>query len=514
MSPYPRYSACTPSSKNVIGEPHVRARFAPFADDQDFDLEGYLIHFEDFMWQNDFPDPDLEMIQIEVARRLHFKHNFSFDEIDHLDILTFRLRETNSKGLIWNSAQRDYAWWPGSQTNELQHLRTNWVDPDLDLYENVTKDLTSFCPNLNCLHTSCGIHKVINPVFPPKPTLTADMVKSAGGTPCKKNCYKSIEPDNMNTTNNHWDKADSSLFKSVMKLAPDASPCDLAVICRKSCVEVLISTILMYIERLNFFKDEDIATGDREDSRVSLKKILFLEDTEDVLITAVDPCYHLGACNQFSDCPCYHNRQRCQRSCRCSKKCEIRYKGCKCGHRGNKSTPCCVDPRSCECRRLNRECDPELCRGCDARGAHEAKCQNTDLQKGRFVKIRIQESPFGLGAFATSDIRKGSYIGEYTGEMTADNIESYLGPMQKHTGLNYTFDLTKDNIKANAPGVLLDSWDIGNEMRYLNHSTEPNCKASPLHVNGVHRIVICALTDIRPNTELTLDYGPNYWRDH
>ncbi|KAF8952910.1 hypothetical protein BDZ97DRAFT_1680444 [Flammula alnicola] len=346
MSPYPRYSACTPSSKNVtvIGEPHVRARFAPFADDEKFDLDTYLTHFEDFMWQNEFPDPDLEMIQIEVARRLHFKHNFTFDEIDNLGILTFRLRETNSEGLIWYSAQRDYAWWPGSQTNELQHLRTNWVDPDLDLYQNVTKDLISFCPNLNCLHTSCGIHKVINPVFPPKPTLTADMIKSAGGTPCKKDCYKSIEPDNINMTNNHWDKADSSLFKSVMKLAPDTSPCDLAVICRKPCVEVLISTYISLYP-----------------TTVTIHTIYQR--------IRVDPCYHLGACNQFSDCACYHNRQRCQRSCRCSKKCkcEIRYKGCRCGHRGNKSTPCCVDLRSCECRRLNRECDPELCRGCDAR---------------------------------------------------------------------------------------------------------------------------------------------------
>ncbi|KAF8952909.1 hypothetical protein BDZ97DRAFT_1875125 [Flammula alnicola] len=100
--------------------------------------------------------------------------------------------------------------------------------------------------------------------------------------------------------------------------------------------------------------------------------------------------------------------------------------------------------------------------------------------------------------------------------MAKDNIGSYLGPMQKHTGLNYTFGLTTDNIQANAPSVLLDSWNIGNETRYLNDSKpkEPNCSALTLHVNGVHRIVIYALTDIRPNTELTLDYGPNYWRDH
>lgn len=57
---YPRYSACTPTSTNLSGpsDPHLRASFAPFADDESFLLEPYLATFEDFIWQNDYPDPD------------------------------------------------------------------------------------------------------------------------------------------------------------------------------------------------------------------------------------------------------------------------------------------------------------------------------------------------------------------------------------------------------------------------------------------------------------------------
>ena len=40
--------------------------------------------------------------------------------------------------------------------------------------------------------------------------------------------------------NNHWSSEEISLFASVVNLAPDTFPCDLAVICRKPCFEVNI----------------------------------------------------------------------------------------------------------------------------------------------------------------------------------------------------------------------------------------------------------------------------------
>ena len=37
--------------------------------------------------------------------------------------------------------------------------------------------------------------------------------------------------------NFHWTEADHGTFNSVIKLTPDTAPCDLAVICRKPCIE-------------------------------------------------------------------------------------------------------------------------------------------------------------------------------------------------------------------------------------------------------------------------------------
>lgn len=39
----------------------------------------------------------------------------------------------------------------------------------------------------------------------------------------------------------HWNEKNLSIFKSVLTLDPDALPCDLAIVCRKRCIEVRIS---------------------------------------------------------------------------------------------------------------------------------------------------------------------------------------------------------------------------------------------------------------------------------
>ena len=44
------------------------------------------------------------------------------------------------------------------------------------------------------------------------------------------------------TISESWSEVDVSCFRSITTLAPDTSPCDLAIICRKSCAEVCYST--------------------------------------------------------------------------------------------------------------------------------------------------------------------------------------------------------------------------------------------------------------------------------
>ena len=125
ISPHPRYTACTPSSTSVLYPPNFlwTAPFVPYSDDENFPLEEYLLHFKTFGWQTDFWDPDSlwififcmnitfityqgELIFYETARRLHFTHQFSYSEIDNLQLYHLPLRRSAVAGLIWDISQR------------------------------------------------------------------------------------------------------------------------------------------------------------------------------------------------------------------------------------------------------------------------------------------------------------------------------------------------------------------------------------------------------------------------
>ncbi|KIM45374.1 hypothetical protein M413DRAFT_442043 [Hebeloma cylindrosporum] len=524
--PYPQYTACTPTSTSLSGppNPHLRASFAPYADDVRFKLEPFLADFEDFAWQNDFPDPDSELIQLEVVRRLVFhEKKFSYNDIDELQIFPFPVRENNRAGLVSYALQRDFCWLAPHDSDE--QLQRSYVDDSLDLYGELTKDLPLFCPSLSCLKSFCSIHGFSNPVFPSKPKVTTaammDQTSRKKHPPCKRDCYQSMEFGHLNMVNSHWSREEVTLFASVIKLTPDTFPCDLAVICRKPCFEV-------YIQRRNTFSDEDIASYNRDmeeqkqASAESEAKVIELYEDElidqgrDIAITMVTACYHLGACNQFADkCLCFQKRQRCQRGCRCAKTCELRFKGCRCSH---KKTPrgvrVCGPSTNCPCRLRNRECDPELCKGCNARSdssGDKKNCKNVDIQKGRFQQIWIKKSAYGLGAFAVDNIAKDKFIGEYVGETYIDaSLPTFLSPMQKHVGLNYLFTYTENPEEGD--NISLDSWNIGNETRYLNDDYErSNCLAKTYFVNGSYRIALFTLKQVRSGDALTLSYGDKYW---
>ena len=51
------------------------------------------------------PFPTVEVIHLEVARRLFFRHRLSFDQIDGLKIIG-ELRASNASGLLWDTQQR------------------------------------------------------------------------------------------------------------------------------------------------------------------------------------------------------------------------------------------------------------------------------------------------------------------------------------------------------------------------------------------------------------------------
>jgi SET domain-containing protein len=111
-------------------------------------------------------------------------------------------------------------------------------------------------------------------------------------------------------------------------------------------------------------------------------------------------------------------------------------------------------------------------------------------------RFAIRESPIqGRGAFATTRIRPGARIIEYTGERIspAEADRRYDDDrMERHH--TYLFTVDDDTVVDAAVG--------GNDARFINHSCEPNCVA----VIERGRIWIEAIRNIQPGRELVYDY--------
>ncbi|MGD8514830.1 MAG: SET domain-containing protein-lysine N-methyltransferase [Granulosicoccaceae bacterium] len=97
-----------------------------------------------------------------------------------------------------------------------------------------------------------------------------------------------------------------------------------------------------------------------------------------------------------------------------------------------------------------------------------------------YKKTFVGESHIhGKGLFAKTNIKKNTYLGEY------------LGPLVKDNGMHV---LWVEDEK--------DKWigrDGQNQLRYLNHSSKPNCEFDGFELYTIR--------SIKKHEELTFDYG-------
>jgi SET domain-containing protein len=112
-------------------------------------------------------------------------------------------------------------------------------------------------------------------------------------------------------------------------------------------------------------------------------------------------------------------------------------------------------------------------------------------------KYRIGRSRSGLGLFATRPFRKREYIVTYRGRLLpndeADRLEA--------RGSRYMFEI---NSRWTIDGSR--RWNVA---RYVNHSCRPNAEA--IERRGP-KIVYVARRRIKPDEEITVDYGKDYFK--
>ncbi|XP_061616459.1 histone-lysine N-methyltransferase ASH1L isoform X2 [Phyllopteryx taeniolatus] len=166
---------------------------------------------------------------------------------------------------------------------------------------------------------------------------------------------------------------------------------------------------------------------------------------------------------------------------------------CNCKTPENRSEKGCLD--DCLNRMSFAECSPSTC------PSHE-HCDNQHIQRHEWVQCleRFRAEGKGWGIRTKESLRSGQFIIEYLGEVVSEH-EFRSRMMQQYFAHSGHYCLNLDS------GMVIDSYRMGNEARFINHSCEPNCEMQKWSVNGVYRIGLFALKDISSGTELTYDYN-------
>ncbi|XP_041035607.1 histone-lysine N-methyltransferase ASH1L isoform X1 [Carcharodon carcharias] len=170
------------------------------------------------------------------------------------------------------------------------------------------------------------------------------------------------------------------------------------------------------------------------------------------------------------------------------------------------------EPTTCNCKRpvdpvekscledcLNRmifaECAPSTC-PCDEH------CCNQRIQRHEWVQCleRFRAEGKGWGIRTKETLKAGQFIIEYLGEVVSEQ-EFRNRMIEQYQNHNDHYCLNLDS------GMVIDSYRMGNEARFINHSCNPNCEMQKWSVNGVYRIGLFALKDVNAGTELTYDYN-------
>jgi hypothetical protein len=119
------------------------------------------------------------------------------------------------------------------------------------------------------------------------------------------------------------------------------------------------------------------------------------------------------------------------------------------------------------------------------------------------VSIRWIDETFGYGLFTERDIKAAEYIGEYAG--VVKRRYPFLGRKNDYRFVYPTsfFYIGK---------YVIDAKDKGNEIRYANHSSDPNCEAISIFSDDMFHVILRAIKDIPAHTQITYNYSDDYWK--
>lgn len=117
---------------------------------------------------------------------------------------------------------------------------------------------------------------------------------------------------------------------------------------------------------------------------------------------------------------------------------------------------------------------------------------DTELSSYTVRRSRIH----GRGLFARTPYKPGSVVGEYQGRVIDVAHEGETSSaLSSDAGYTLLFAIDEN--------FTIDAGVDGNDIRFMNHSCDPNCEAT---VDG-RAVVIRAIRRILPGEELSYDYN-------
>ena len=125
------------------------------------------------------------------------------------------------------------------------------------------------------------------------------------------------------------------------------------------------------------------------------------------------------------------------------------------------------------------------------------------------VSIRFISKEVGYGLFTEEDLDAGAFIGEYTG-VVQEGLD--LPPVNPDAG-SFDTDYTWDYPDAWYDDILyeINALKKGNELRYVNHSFEPNLVVEHTLLDNRWVVFFVCEHPLKAGTQLTVDYGEEYW---